>query len=290
MFRLMLDGHAQLNAPGESDFMFDYLEETDQGWTCRLEELSQDRVFRTNGWSLPSTYDGAKALKELLDQVESDGRRPVLIVHRNFEKVAALLPDACIIHLKRDPRDIACSSIGMGWAGNVWHGADHWLQTERSWRAGVGKLDKAPLDVRFEDLLAAPTDQLTRVCSFLDVSYLGSMLNYSERSSYADPDPSLAYQWHRKLSDFEIQLVEARLGAYLPEHGYATSDLPRIKVGPLARAKLDIQNKLAKFSFAAKRYGLALILKHRIAVGLNVPAWYRQTQIEIDDMKTNFLK
>ena len=241
MFRLMLDGHPQLNAPGESDFMFDYMQPTEQGRTCNMEEMSEDRVFRMNGWALPRTCDGAEALNQMVGQVVNVGQRPVLIVHRNLEKVAALLPNAHVIHLKRDPRDVARSSIGMGWAGNVWHGADHWLETEKSWRAGVGKLRNAPLQLRFEDLLAQPEDQLRRVCSYLDTDFFGSMLTYANSSSYAAPDPSLAYQWHRKLTDHEIRLVEARLGAYLPEHGYATSGLTPMKVGAFAREQLDIQ-------------------------------------------------
>lgn len=290
MFRLMLDGHPHLDAPGESDFMFDYIRQTERGWACDLEEMGQDRVFRMNGWALPRTTNGADAIGQLVGQVAGFGRRPVLIVHRNLEKVAALLPNAHVIHLKRDPRDVARSSIGMGWAGNVWHGADHWLETEKSWRAGVGQLHNAPLELRFEDLLAHPENQLRRVCSYLETDFFGSMLTYANSSSYAAPDPSLAYQWHRKLSDYEIQLIEARLGVYLPEHGYATSGLTPLKVGPFARAQLGIQNKLAKFRFAAKRYGLALILRHRIAGGLNISPWHRRMQIEIDEIKASGLK
>lgn len=61
------------------------------------------------------------------------GSRPVLVLHCHIDKALSLLPDAQVISLVRDPHHVARSAIGMGWAGNVFHGLGGWIGTEDEW-------------------------------------------------------------------------------------------------------------------------------------------------------------
>jgi hypothetical protein len=61
-------------------------------------------------------------------------------VHRHYDRLLRLWPEARFIHLVRDPRDVASSCIGMGWAGNVWTGVTRWIEAERLWDEVRGDL------------------------------------------------------------------------------------------------------------------------------------------------------
>src|SRR5690606_30898833 len=101
-------------------------------------------------------------------------------VHRHFDRLLWLWPDARFIHLVRDPRDVARSCIGMGWAGNVWTGVERWVTAEQLWDRLRHRLTEARmLEVRYEDLLAAPDRVLARTCAFVGVDYAPAMLTYS---------------------------------------------------------------------------------------------------------------
>jgi len=45
-------------------------------------------------------------------------------VHRKFDKLLMIWPDAKFIHVVRDPRDVARSVVKMGRVGHVYYGAD----------------------------------------------------------------------------------------------------------------------------------------------------------------------
>lgn len=137
-------------------------------------------------------------------------------------------------NLLRDPRDVARSSIGMGWAGDVYHGAKHWVKTEGDWAACTPHLStNQVLTVRYEDLVQDPQAELTRICTFADVKYQPAMLEYDIASTYSKPDMSRINQWKRKLSSHELGLIEGRVGDLLAASGYESSGVaPKILSAP----------------------------------------------------------
>lgn len=121
LFRLMLDASPEISNPGEMDFLFDHLHRTHSGvWEYDRQSLTQDRVFRSASLELDNALNGRALLDSMLSQIHRRHRgRMTLTVHRNAQKIVALFPAARFIHLLRDPRDVARSSIGMGWAGTL---------------------------------------------------------------------------------------------------------------------------------------------------------------------------
>jgi len=297
MLRLMIDAHPALSCTGEHDYLFETLrparpDRRDAGWRYDRAALDADRRFRGSGLVLRDDLDGAAALDDLIAQIarKGGGRRPVLMVHRAVDRWAALRPDVPVVHFLRDPRDVARSSIGMGWAGNAWRGVDHWIATEREWRDAPPALRARALRSRYEDLLAEPEAELTRICTALGVSFDPEMMRYPERTSYAAPDARLAYQWRRKAPREEVRLVEGAVGDLLTEAGYAPSGFGPRRPGPLERRRLVLSSKLATFRFSVRRYGLATTLQQRVGRILGLRALERRAMREIDVITEHHLK
>src|SRR5262245_30413355 len=215
LLRLMINAHPKLSCSGEHDFLFDHIRES-----YDREALSADRIFRASGVHFPIGKDGRDAAADMIAQLKSD----VLILHRNLGQLLDLFPDCRIIHLLRDARDVARSSVGMGWAGNVNHGVTHWLETEQAWERHASLLNPSNvLTLRYEDLITDPIAKLTEVALFCGQPFDGAMLSYPKDSTYAAPNPSLVDQWRHKLSARELGLIEARASDLLCKRGYALS-------------------------------------------------------------------
>ena len=264
LFRLMLNSHERVGNPGEADFLFDYLHPDaghPTGWRYDLHELRMQRIFRAHDLTLSEGRDGLDLLHDFLGQFQArvDGRL-TLNLHRHADRVAALLPDARIIHLLRDPRDVARSSIGMGWAGTSYHGVSHWIGTERDWDAAEARLDPdRVLTLKFEELMTDLTGSLGRVCAFLDVPPSAAMLEYHRDSSYGPPDPGIAQQWRRKAGPREIALIEGRCGDLLERRGYRPNGTPATP-GAAERVRLEVDHRTGRWRRNISRFGLPLFL------------------------------
>jgi hypothetical protein len=175
----------------------------------------------------------------------------------------------------------------MGWAGNVWYGAERWLEAEALWDRLAPRLDaQQRFELRYEDLIRAPEAELTRLCAFLGTDYDPGMLDYSKDSTYERPDPHLIGQWRKKLAPEELALLEARIGPRLRARGYEESGVPAARVGCLRRLALAFENRAGRLRFRRERYGLGLVLASRLARTLALRGWQRRLQLlenEIDN-------
>lgn len=262
LFRLMLNSHGGIKNPGEVDFLFDFLVRDPAhptGWRYRRAEMARHRIVRAHGLALRPDLDGLDLMADVIAQF--DARAPGILtlnVHRHAGRIAALLPQARFIHLLRDPRDVARSSIGMGWAGNSFHGVGHWIETETEWRRAAIDPSRV-LTLKFEDLMADLEPRLTEVCGFLGVPFSRAMLDYHRNTTYGPPDPGIAQQWKRKAAPREIALLEGRLGPLLADCGYAPHGAPA-RPGRLERLRLDLANRTGRWRFNIRRFGLPLYL------------------------------
>ena len=241
MFRLMLDAHPHLVCPGEADFLTDYLVENGNGdWVYDLEALSKDRIFQASRANLPDTNDAKTAFGQMTADLAGDENGTLVIVaHRGLDRLLDLCETLKILHVVRDPRDVARSAIGMGWAGHVYYGVGIWLRPELEWQASSDRLGTCKtLEVRYERLVRDPEGMLTELCQFLGTKYHPDMLGYDENSNFDRPDPNLAEQWRRKQTAQEVGLVEERLGDLLEGRGYTPSGHPKVRPGPVLRLRL----------------------------------------------------
>jgi hypothetical protein len=260
IFRLMLDSHARLANPGEADFLFRHLkvEPATGRWTYDLQALRKDRIFQLYDLDIPQHEDGREVARNFVDQfARRDPRMLTLNIHGNLDKVLAIYPDAKIVHLIRDPRDVAKSCVGMGWAGNTYCGVDQWLETERNWDRNAGRFPREQIaELHYEALITDTACELEKVCTFLGVAFSSDMLNYPARSTYERPNPSAVQPWRRGLAAREIALAEIKSGPLLRSRGYALSGHPLDPPGAWERSRLHVQNKIYKWSFSCRRYGV----------------------------------
>ncbi|SMD03168.1 sulfotransferase family protein [Primorskyibacter flagellatus] len=296
LLRLMLDEHDRLACPGETDYMFDHVSGGVPGDPVfDVEAMADNRIYRVFcdqfglDPSAPQTMHGM--METMQGPKAAQDATVVLMLHRSLETALTHLPDMKILHLIRDPRDVARSSIGMGWAGSTYYGVRHWLDTEREWSACAPRLaPEQVLEVTYEALIEAPEETLGRICDFFGVSYTSSMLEYDGSSTYSKPDPSLTYQWRRKQTPREIGLVEAQLGELLITRGYPQSDHPPVVPGPLERLRLAIGQRRATWSVQIQRFGLRDPVLDKLSRHLGWPALGQPARRRMDAAMERYVK
>lgn len=292
LLRLMLDAHPEISNPGECDFLFDQVD--DDGRLPDPAEyakwLAANRIFLAKKLQVsPGPY------RELMDsfqqQLAAGAGVLVMNVHRHFERIPFVFPGARYIHLVRDPRDVARSCIALGWAGNVYHGADIWQQAELSWRRLRARLRSDQfIEVKYEDLINDVNGGLRAICRFLGVEYSEQMMSYATNSTYSLPDKALLGQWKKRYTPRELQLVEGKIGALLAEHGYEAGGHGAIRPGRWQSLQLSMQNRLSRARFQIRRYGWRLYLEDHLASRIGPARWQHSCQLRRGQIDALHLK
>lgn len=255
--------------------------------------LETHRVFQASGFQIDRHLNYPQLVNSFLVQQRDRQGKPLVgaTVHHHFDRVLRIWSDARFIHLVRDGRDVARSCIGMGWAGNVWTGLERWIEAERLWEKLKAELPATRyLELKYESLIAEPTAALTNLCDFIGIPYDEAMLSYHQSSTYDLPDASFIQQWRRKLTEREIQLVEARIGQMLEERGYQRSDLPPLTVTPRLEKQLRQQDWRARLQFRFQRYGVALVLSDFLARRLGIKQWQKPLKLKLNAIEKAHLK
>ena len=197
---------------------------------------------------------------------------------RAFPQIAARFPQARLIHVIRDGRDVACSlrqahwmpleKITGGAARNSPEALDacirYWAERVRFGR----ELRRCPryLEVRYEDLVAAPRETMTRLLGFLGLEFDEQVLQPAAAPSARDDGPVVASsigRWRREFGQAEAAIVEAQAGGLLRELGYApgrdwAAGLPPAGAAPAAnpdfrpgRPRKALQRRLVALALSA---------------------------------------
>ena len=142
-------------------------------------------------------------------------------------------PDSPVIHIVRDPRDVALSLTKMPW------GAQSFFEALFFWRRfeGAGSeflaADERSYVLRFEDLLATPRETLTDLCRFIGEEFEPQMLDTSGtgksvnsrgvpwKAKASQPiDKSRIAAWRKSISAAENKVAEAIVGDRMDFYGY----------------------------------------------------------------------
>lgn len=261
LLRLMLDHHPQILNFGEFEYAVHQISE--QGFPAMPDfyrYLDLDRMYRTRSWSIDPKLDYVKLVRSFLQQAADRAGKPIVgaTVHSKLDYLPKIWPNARYIHLVRDPRDVARSCIGMGWAGNVWHGIPYWLEPVQRWQRLSANL---PVDrqlvVRFEDLIADTKGELTRICEFVGTTYDAAMMDYHEDSRYTLPEASLTEQWRTKLSAEELQQIESQCHVQMQMFGYTPVSENLDPPSTWKRRHLTLDHRWKRIQRNLRVYGLA---------------------------------
>lgn len=277
LLQAMLMSHPDVRIPPETQF-FDHLDPVRLGFPDPLPDDAVDDYLRRVGEgrgavfldAVPGVLDAyAAAVREGLrdagaqfawvcDRLASGQTGDVLGEKtpqhwRYLDRVLALAPEAKVVHLCRDPRDVVAGLMDMDW----WHGrsvrrtAKHWrraLSDALAWDARLGPARHRI--VRYEDLVADPGAVLTDLAGFLGIGFEPAMLAFQRSAEHAfHPeedsykgltrsalDRSRVGRYRDRLSPFEIRVIEREVGrALMSELGYS----PDLKIDRPAWSPLD---------------------------------------------------
>lgn len=176
-------------------------------------------------------------------------KTPANVFH--MERIERLLPEAHFIHIIRDGRDAAMSLRNQWYSpgNNMATQAKFWADHVRAAQASACRVRRY-LEVRFEDLILDTEAALSRICDFIEVDFVATMLNYYERApqrlqehqgrNFADglvlsktsrfnqqirttlpPQQELVFGWRQRMSLAEIREFQSVAGGLLGELGYA---------------------------------------------------------------------
>lgn len=295
MLRLMLDGHPELAWWSEFEFSVDHLSSPGVWPDTRefLQTLETDRIFNSYDLVSDETLTYPELINSFIHQKQVRDRKQLVgaTIHRNFDRILWMWPDARFIHILRDPRDVAKSCIAMGWAGNTWKGVERWIEAEQLWDHIKEQIDPSRyIEVRYEVLIAEPEKTLTQICEFLGLSYSPEMLSYPERTTYDAPNPRYAYQWKHKMRKQDVQLIEAQVAELLVKRGYELSGYSIPSISSVQAKTLKLQDWWARAQFRMQRLGLPLFVADYLARRIAPYSIQRVLQIRINQLEEAYLK
>ena len=255
MLRSMFDSHPEFAIPGESGFIWQRRGryESRGGIDQRrfVEEIAAHRRFQRWGldvdrvkeelWHPPPTGfpDVIRRLYHLYARVRGKERygdkTPGHVLR--IPQIARLFPEARIVHLVRDGRNVALSYMDIKEWGpsSVTEAALYWKRrVEHGRRDGVVLGPDRYQEVTYEALVDDSETELRRLCSFVDLPFDDAMLRYFERASevlslelhphrhqgiHSPPTKGLR-DWRSKMGNSDVARFESIAGDTLEEFGY----------------------------------------------------------------------
>ena len=199
---------------------------------------------------------GQKFQKDLSGEKTPDNCRNMPLLH-------GLFPTSRFVHILRDGRDTALSTLN--WA-NENKGPGKWSLWNEDplatcalwwrWQAGIGERDGQKLGkdfyhrVKYEELVAEPEKELGTISTFLGIPYSESMANYhagktrhqpglSAKSAWLPPVKNLR-NWQTDMSPEDVDVFEGIAGELLSKSGYSCRGRR-----PSAAAKSRVARSLA---------------------------------------------
>ena len=206
-----------------------------------LRAIKADPGFTQLGLSIPEGRSFVEIANGLLDQV-ANGKPgaaiTVLSLHRHFDRILWLWPQARFIHLVRDGREVAQAVVQAKAAGDLWHGIAYWVQIETLWERMARKLPAEHQITIHHEALAADTGQVLR--RLWDFLALPSRPVSPDQASLLPP--AGAGEW-RRSPPAELSAAEHRAARWLLQHGYVLSGT--VRTPPLfRRMAFGLSNRL----------------------------------------------
>jgi len=159
-----------------------------------------------------------------------------------LRRIKQTIPEALVIHIIRDGRDVALSMEKQGWPKQLpWDrmsrrmaGGVYWEWMTRKGRKDGAQLGSDYVEVRYEDLISNPRKVLLRLSSFVDqeLDYdeiqkvaIGSVsrpnTSFKEEGGSGGFDPIA--RWKKFYSAEQTAIFEELVGETLQELGYTRS-------------------------------------------------------------------
>jgi Sulfotransferase family len=185
-----------------------------------------------------------------------------------LDRIKKTIPDALLIHIIRDGRDVALSMEKGNWIRPFpWHKKERLMVAGLYWEWIVGKgresgrtLGADYTEVHFEELVSRPQETLTRLASFIDQDLDYDRIREVGIGSVREPNTSFRGEsdgaefnpvgrWRYKLQPTELRKFERLVGKTLQEMGY---QLGADDSGQLEHPELNKMRTLYRAYFNSK--------------------------------------
>jgi hypothetical protein len=161
----------------------------------------------------------------------------------------SLLPDAQVIHIVRDPRDVAVSESAWLRRLPAWQSAQRCVTfTSAAMHDGRNAVPGSYLRIGYEDLTREPAVVMASVCEFLGEEFPAAMVTVSRDGSPAVPRTSAPWQreaaapirpavstWSTDLGGRQRALVAATADELVTTLGYRAAEHRLVVAGRLLR-------------------------------------------------------
>lgn len=209
----------------------------------KIEGVSENEAEEVLRKAAPVDYPGAvAALFSAAAEKDKNPRwgekMPEYVFH--IEWLASAFPESHIVHIIRDPRDVAASIRRAGWEPSIGDAAEFWKKRVSAARSGGRVIGEDRYhEVRYESLVQNPAEELQRLSCRIDIRFESEMTSIHQSGMDAMPeahqgldhfsllerpiDSSRAYAWRRELSRSEIADVERIASSLMTDLGYAVT-------------------------------------------------------------------
>ena len=147
----------------------------------------------------------------------------------NLDLISELYPEARVVHIIRDGRDVARSLAAVRWGpGSAVDGAEEWVRSVKQGRRPM----KHYHELRYEELLANPRAEIVRLFDALELPVDETTIDAAVREAAVpvNHDPSMpvvvAQKWRSGLNARDLAAVEHAAGELLTELGYELAAPP----------------------------------------------------------------
>jgi hypothetical protein len=252
LLRVMLDRNSELAIPYETFFVPQLAHR--HGRRPRLDKFLDDlaRLRTLYDWGVtpadvrPRLREGmtiSEAIAAIFETYAERQGKPrwgdkTPLYMQQLPLLERVFPDAIWVHLVRDGRDAALSFLELpeGFAGKTWAQPRTAAQFAARWRTEILSARRLGrhagdryLELRYEDLVARPEEELRRVCEHASLPWEEGMLDHTRVSDAANmpehrnlaqpPTPGLR-DWRSQMSHEDAVRFEEVAGDLLRDAGY----------------------------------------------------------------------
>ena len=258
LLRVMLNNHSRIAIPGETWFFGRLLMLWGTFWWCpnterkrRLfVEVLKQPTFGELGLdeaSLRATIDSMRSWRA--SEVVSVANRAFAAKENKprwgdktpgyinrLRLIKHLFPNATVLHVIRDGRDVALSFLKAPFGPNsTASAATYWKKrVEEGQRKGPGLFGNQYMEIRYEELVDDPEGVLLRACQHVGEAYEPGMLEFHKKSGdYIQPEQywlssvrqkvstDRVERWRREMSLEDREIFQNIAGDLLTSLGYS---------------------------------------------------------------------
>ncbi|MDB9528192.1 sulfotransferase [Oscillatoria sp. CS-180] len=212
----------------------------------------------------------------------------------NLDEIKKVFPEAKIIHLVRDGRDVA-ESLNRVYLGpkSIYKIAKYWNAYISAFREfKKNHCEKDFIEIQYEDLTIDPNTQVQRIFSFLNID--ATEINFQQAKNTDRKEQYHGMAIHHQavtepvsrkkvgvfkttFSERQIAIFETIAGDSLEAYGYPLVSSKTVEVGPFERIKFFWQDYVVRYArkFLGVKSFLLLLEQLRLAIQLQIRKFLR---------------